>query len=392
MGVYFEAAAVIVTLVLVGQVLELRARSQTGAALRGLLGLVPRQARRLREDGTEEDVPLAEVPVGDRLRVRPGEKIPVDGVVLEGHSAVDESMLTGEPIPVEKAAARRSSPGRSTAPGPLIMRAERVGGETLLAQIVRLVGEAQRSRAPIQRLADRVSAVFVPVVMAIAAATFVVWGVIGPEPRLTYALVNAIAVLIIACPCALGLATPMSIMVAVGRGATAGVLFRNAEAIELLRKVDTLVRRQDRHAHRGQAEARLGGGRPRPGRARAAGRRGQPGAGQRAPAGERRHGGSEGAGAAAGRRAALRVDPRSGGPRRGRRPPGPGGNPQAAGREPGRPGDLAATADGLRGEGQTVMFVAIEDSPAGLARRGRPDQGIRAARPSRLCAPRAWPS
>jgi Cu+-exporting ATPase len=240
-GVYFEAAAAIVTLVLVGQVLELRARGHTGAALRALLGLVPRQARRLRADGGEEDVPVAEIAVGDRLRVRPGEKIPVDGVVLEGHSSLDESMLTGEPMPVEKAPAAPVVAGTVNGTGGLIIRAERVGADTLLAQIVRLVGEAQRSRAPIQRLADQVSAVFVPAVMGAAALTFVVWALIGPPPALAHALVNAISVLIIACPCALGLATPMSIMVAVGRGATLGVLFKDAGAVEVLRKVDTLV-------------------------------------------------------------------------------------------------------------------------------------------------------
>ncbi len=240
-GVYFEAAAVIVTLVLVGQVLELRARGRTGAALRSLLELVPPQARRLRTDGTEEDVAVAEIRVGDRLRVRPGEKLPVDGSVLEGHSVVDEAMLTGEPLPVEKQARATVSAGTVNGNGTLVVRADRVGAETLLAQIVQLVGQAQRSRAPVQRLADRVSAIFVPLVMAVAVLTFVVWALAGPPPRLTYALVNAISVLIIACPCALGLATPMSIMVAVGRAATLGILFRNAEAIEVLRKVDTLV-------------------------------------------------------------------------------------------------------------------------------------------------------
>ncbi|HEY0715443.1 MAG TPA: copper-translocating P-type ATPase, partial [Polyangia bacterium] len=240
-GVYFEAAAAIVTLVLVGQVLELRARSQTGAAVRALLGLAPKLARRIRTDGTEEDVPVASIGVGDRLRVRPGEKIPVDGVVLEGKSSVDESMLTGEPIPVLKEAGAKAISATVNGTGSLVIQAERVGGDTLLAQIVKLVSDAQRSRAPIQRLVDRVSAYFVPAVIAIAAITFVVWVMVGPDPRLSYAIVNAVAVLIIACPCALGLATPMSIMVAVGKGATVGVLFRNAEAIELLHKVDTIV-------------------------------------------------------------------------------------------------------------------------------------------------------
>jgi P-type Cu+ transporter len=240
-AVYFEAAAVITTLVLLGQVLELRARSQTSSAIKALLGLAPKTARRLRDDGTEEDIPLAHVQPGDRLRIRPGEKVPVDGVVLEGESAVDESMITGEPVSVEKVQGTRLTGGTVNGTGGLVMRAERVGSETLLAQIVRMVSEAQRTRAPIQRLADTVSAYFVPAVVLIAALTFVVWALIGPEPRLAYALVNAVAVLIIACPCALGLATPMSIMVATGRGAMVGVLVKHAEALENLEKVDALV-------------------------------------------------------------------------------------------------------------------------------------------------------
>jgi Cu+-exporting ATPase len=240
-AVYFEAAAVIVTLVLLGQVLELRARSQTGAAIRALLGLAPKTARRVNADGTEVDVALEHVRVGDRLRVRPGEKVPVDGAVLEGRSAVDESMLTGEPMPVEKAAGDRVTGATMNGTGTLVIRAERVGAETLLAQIVQRVAEAQRSRAPIQGLADTVAAWFVPAVIATAILTFVAWAWLGPEPRMAYALINAVAVLIIACPCALGLATPMSIMVATGKAATVGVLFRNAEAIELLRDVDTIV-------------------------------------------------------------------------------------------------------------------------------------------------------
>jgi len=239
--VYFETAAVITTLVLVGQVLELRARSQTNAALKALLALAPKTARRLASSGTEQDVPLDEVRVGDLLRVRPGEKIPVDGVVVEGTSSVDESMITGEPIPVQKQPGDQVVGGTVNTTGSLVIRAERVGSETLLAQIVAMVGEAQRSRAPIQSLADTVSGYFVPAVILIAVVTFAVWTTIGPEPRLAYAIVNSIAVLIIACPCALGLATPMSIMVAMGKAAQVGVLFRNAEAIELLRKVDTLV-------------------------------------------------------------------------------------------------------------------------------------------------------
>jgi P-type Cu+ transporter len=240
-GLYFEAAAVITVLVLLGQVLELRARSQTSSAIRALLRLAPPTARRLRPDGTEEDVPLEHVQVGDRLRVRPGEKVPVDGVVLEGRSAVDESMVTGESMPVEKTPGSRVIGGTVNGTGGFVMRAERVGSETLLAQIVHMVGEAQRSRAPIQRLADAVSSWFVPGVVLVAVATFVAWATWGPEPRLAHGLVNAVAVLIIACPCALGLATPMSIMVGTGRGALAGVLIRNAEALEVLEKVDTLV-------------------------------------------------------------------------------------------------------------------------------------------------------
>jgi Cu+-exporting ATPase len=238
---YFEAAAVITTLVLLGQVLELRARSATSGAIRALLGLQPKTARRLLAEGREEDVPLADVVAGDRVRVRPGERVPVDGVVLEGASSVDESMITGEPIPVEKVAGARVTGGTMNGSGGFVMRAERVGETTLLAQIVRMVGEAQRSRAPIQRLADVVAAWFVPAVLIVAALAAVVWGSIGPEPRLAHALVNAVAVLIIACPCALGLATPMSIMVATGRGAQAGVLAKSAEALERLQRVDTVV-------------------------------------------------------------------------------------------------------------------------------------------------------
>ena len=238
---YFEAAAVIVTLVLLGQVLELRARSSTSSAIRALLGLAPKTARRLRSDGTEEDVPLDQVMVGDRLRVRPGEKIAVDGLVLEGQSAVDESMVTGEPMPAEKVSGSRVVGATINGTGSLVMQAERVGAETLLARIVQSVAEAQRSRAPVQKVADRVSAFFVPSVVAVAVVTFAVWATIGPEPRMAYGVLNAIAVLIIACPCALGLATPISIMVATGRGATMGILFKNAEAIEVLRTVDTLV-------------------------------------------------------------------------------------------------------------------------------------------------------
>jgi Cu+-exporting ATPase len=240
-AVYFEAAAVIVTLVLLGQVLELRARSRTSSAIKALLGLAPKVARLLHEDGSEADVPLQDVKKNDRLRVRPGEKVPVDGIVLEGSSAIDESMVTGEPVPVEKHANDKVTGGTVNGAGGFVMRAERVGSETLLAQIVRMVSEAQRSRAPIQRLADVVAAWFVPAVIAAAVITFIAWSMWGPEPRLAYALVNAVAVLIIACPCALGLATPMSIMVSTGRGATAGVLIKNAEALETMEKVDTLI-------------------------------------------------------------------------------------------------------------------------------------------------------
>ena len=240
-AVYFEAAGVIVTLILLGQVLELRARSQTGAAIRKLLGLAAKTARRLRDDNSEEDVPLDLVQAGDRLRVRPGEKVPVDGTVLEGTSSVDESMVTGEPIPVEKRTGDAVVGATINGTGALVIRADKVGAETLLARIVSMVAEAQRSRAPIQKMADTVAGYFVPIVILVAVATFVVWAVVGPQPRMAYALINAVAVLIIACPCALGLATPMSIMVATGKGATVGVLFKNAEAIEVMRKVDTLV-------------------------------------------------------------------------------------------------------------------------------------------------------
>jgi Cu+-exporting ATPase len=239
--VYFEAAAVIVTLVLLGQVLELRARSQTSSAIRALLDLAPKRARRLRDDSGGEDIPLEEVIPGDRLRVRPGEKVPVDGVVLEGHSAVDESMVTGEPVPAEKNPGDKVTGATVNTTGSFVMRAERVGINTLLAQIVAMVAEAQRSRAPIQRLVDIISAWFVPSVVLTAVATFIAWSILGPAPAMGFALVNAVAVLIIACPCALGLATPMSIMVGTGRGARAGVLLKNAEALELMEKIDTLV-------------------------------------------------------------------------------------------------------------------------------------------------------
>jgi Cu+-exporting ATPase len=240
-GVYFEPAAVIVVLVLLGQVLELRARSRTSAAIRNLLGLAPKTARRIEADGAEHDVPLEHVHVGDRLRVRPGERVPVDGVLLDGTTTVDESMVTGESIPLEKITGATVTGGTVNGTGTFVMEAQRVGRDTLLAQIVRLVGEAQRSRAPIQRLADTVSSWFVPIVIAVALVTFAVWATLGEQPRLAHALVNAVAVLIIACPCALGLATPMSIMVGTGRGAELGVLLRNAEALEILEQVTTIV-------------------------------------------------------------------------------------------------------------------------------------------------------
>ncbi len=240
-AVYFEAAAIITTLVLLGQVLELRARSQTSSAIKSLMGLSPKTARLIHSDGSEEDVPLDRVQVGDRLRVRPGEKAPVDGIIIEGATSIDESMISGEPIPVEKSKGSKVTGGTVNGTGSIIMEAQRVGSETLLAQIVRMVSEAQRTRAPIQRLADIVSAYFVVAVLVVAALTFVAWAIFGPAPRMAFAIVNAVSVLIIACPCALGLATPMSIMVGVGRGATEGILIKNAEALEILEKVNTLV-------------------------------------------------------------------------------------------------------------------------------------------------------
>lgn len=240
-GVYFEAAAVITTLVLLGQVIEIRARSATGQAIKTLLGLAPKTAVRVREDGTDEQIPLAHVHPGDRLRVRPGEKIPVDGVLLDGNSSVDESMITGEPMPVEKEAGAKVTGATVNGSGSFIMRAEKVGRETLLAQIVKMVSDAQRSRASIQRLADSVSSIFIPAVLLISAVTFVLWAWLGPEPAMSRALIHALSVLIIACPCALGLATPMSVMVGTGRGALAGILIKNAEALETFEKVDTLV-------------------------------------------------------------------------------------------------------------------------------------------------------
>jgi P-type Cu+ transporter len=365
-GVYFEAAAVIVALVLLGQVMELRARSRTGAAIKALLGLAPKTARRLREDGAEEDVPLDQIQPGDRLRVRPGEKVPVDGAVEEGASAVDESMVTGESIPVEKRPGDKVVGATVNGTGALVMRAERVGSETLLAQIVRMVGEAQRSRAPIQRLADQVSGWFVPLVVGIAIATFVVWAVAGPAPAMAYAIVNAVAVLIIACPCALGLATPMSIMVATGKGATSGVLFRDAEAIEVLRKVDTLV--VDKTGTLTEGKPRLVSVLPAPGweekdllRLAAGLEKGsehplaaaivagalERGAGPAEASGFESVTGKGVQGSVEGRKVAL-------------------GN-AALMEDLGVPlGDLPARADEMRREGQTVMFVAVDGKPAGL--------------------------
>jgi len=365
-AVYYEAAAVIVTLVLLGQVLELRARSRTGAAIRALLGLAPKTARRIEPDGTERDVPLDRVQPGDRLRIRPGEKVPVDGTVVEGASSIDESMVSGEPIPVEKTAGDRVIGATVNGTGSLVMNAERVGADTLLSQIVRMVAEAQRSRAPIQRLADVVAAWFVPTVVASAILTFVVWAVWGPSPALAFALVNAVAVLIIACPCALGLATPMSIMVATGKGATSGVLFKNAEAIEVLRKVDTLVVDKTGTLTLGRPELVSVEPGPQIGEAElvylAAGlERGSEhplaaaivaGAEQRGidvpPAEEFASLTGKGVtGRVAGRRVAL-------------------GNRALLAELDIDAGELAPRAEALRGDGQTVMFVVVDGVAAGL--------------------------
>jgi Cu+-exporting ATPase len=364
--VYFEAAAVITALVLLGQVLELQARSATSGAIRALLGLAPKTARLLREDGSEEDVPLGHVQLGDRLRVRPGERVPVDGAVLEGASAVDESMVTGESIPVEKGPGARVTGGTVNGTGGFVMRAERVGADTLLAQIVRMVAEAQRSRAPIQRLADLVSAWFVPAVVAVAVVTGLAWGLYGPEPRFAYALVNAVAVLIIACPCALGLATPMSIMVGTGRGAQAGVLIKNAEALETLEKVSTLV--VDKTGTLTEGKPRLvsvvaaEGGTEAEVVAVAAGlERGSEhplaaailaGAAERdlVPSTVSDFSSLTGRGVSgmvAGRRAAL-------------------GNARLLQELGVAPGPLAARAETLRADGQTVMFLVVGDAVAGI--------------------------
>ena len=365
-AVYFEAAAVITALVLLGQVLELKARSQTSAAIKSLLGLAPKTARRVTADGREEDISLEQVKPGDSLRVRPGEKIPVDGVVIEGSTSIDEAMVTGEPIPVEKRVNDQVIGATVNGSGTIIMRAERVGAETLLSQIVQMVAEAQRSRAPIQKLADRVAAYFVPAVVLIAIATFIVWSLIGPEPRMAYALINSVAVLIIACPCALGLATPMSIMVATGKGANAGVLFRNAEAIEVLRNVNTLVvdktgtltkgkpRLMTANAVEGMDETELL-------RLAASLERGS-----EHPLAEAVVAGAHDRGVQLSKAESFRSIT------------GKGVTGRVDGREVSlgnrslldefgiNPGELASKAEELRGDGQTVMFVAVERKIAGL--------------------------
>ena len=365
-GVYYEAAAAIVALVLLGQVMELRARSKTGAAIRALLGLAPKTARLVDASGKERDVSLEEVKPGDTLRVRPGEKIPVDGVVIEGTTNVDESMVTGEPVPVEKRDGDRLIGATVNTTGSVVMRAERVGADTLLSQIVNMVAQAQRSRAPIQKLADKVSAWFVPAVIGVALITFALWALRGPDPRFVYAVVNAVAVLIIACPCALGLATPMSIMVAAGKGATAGVLFRNAEAIEVLRSVDTLVVDKTGTLTLGKPQLmsvvgmngfdenellRLAASVERASEhpLAAAIVAGAEARGMTVPKAEHFESvtGKGVYGAAEGRRVAL-------------------GN-QAMLEELRVSGDeLAAFAENMRGDGQTVMFVVIDGKPAGL--------------------------
>ena len=365
-SVYFEAAAVIVVLVLLGQVLELRARERTGGAIRALLNLAPAMARRVRDDGSEEEVPLSAIHVGDRLRVRPGDKVPLDGAVLEGRSNVDESMVTGESVPVTKAVGDQVVGGTLNGQGSFVMRADRIGQDTVLAQIVRMVASAQRSRAPIQRLADQVSGWFVPAVVVIAVLAFVAWSVWGPEPRLAFALVAAVAVLIIACPCALGLATPMSVMVGVGRGAQAAVLIKNAEALERMERIDTLVVDKTGTLTRGRPEVvavvpaegvaedgllRLAAGLERPSQhplaeavVRAAEARGlaiPPVEGFDAPTGRGVTGSVEG------RRVAV-------------------GNARLMGELGVEMGPLAAEAERLRSDGATVFFVAADGRPAGL--------------------------
>jgi P-type Cu+ transporter len=365
-AVYFEPAAVIVTLVLLGQVLELQARSQTSSAIKSLLGLAPKTARVLLADGNEHDVSLDQVQIGDRIRIRPGEKVPVDGVVEEGNSSVDESMITGESIPVEKQRGSRVTGATVNGTGALIMRAERVGADTMLSQIVHMVSEAQRSRAPIQKLADQVSGWFVPIVIGVAIATFAIWALYGPEPRMAHGLVNAVAVLIIACPCALGLATPMSIMVGTGRGATAGVLIRNAEALETLEKIDTLV--VDKTGTLTEGKPKLISVSPAPGfaietllgPAAALEKASEHPLAQAIVDGARERGTRIGAAtdftSITGKGITGKVD----------------GKEVAVGNAPlldyigASAGDLAKQAEQLRSEGQTVMFVAIDRRAAGL--------------------------
>ena len=365
-AVYYEAAAAITTLVLLGQVLELRARSRTSSAIKALLGLAPRTARVLRDDGREEDVPLERVNPGDRLRVRPGERVPVDGVVLEGTTSINESMVTGEPIPVEKHAGAPVTGGTVNGTGGFVMRAEHVGSEMLVSQIVRMVSEAQRSRAPVQRLADVVASYFVPAVILVSAVTFVIWALFGPSPKHANALVNAVAVLIIACPCALGLATPMSIMVGIGRGALAGILIKNAEALERLEKVDTLV--VDKTGTITEGKPRLAAVIGLPPwkdpdllRLAASLERGSehPLAGaivagaqakglELAEASDFQSFPGEGVrGTVEGRQVAL-------------------GNAQLLSRLASELGDLPAKAEALRREGQTAMFMVVDGRPAGL--------------------------
>jgi Cu+-exporting ATPase len=365
-AVYFEAAGVIVTLILLGQVIELRARSRTSQAIKKLLGMQAKTARRLKDDGSDEDIPLDAVQVGHRLRVRPGEKIPVDGVVLEGTTSVDESMITGESIPVEKYAGDRVVGSTVNGTGSLVMRAEKVGAETLLSRIVAMVAAAQRSRAPIQKLADVVAGYFVPAVILTAVATFIVWSLVGTEPRMAHALINAVAVLIIACPCALGLATPMSIMVATGKGATMGILFRSAEAIEVMRKVDTLV--VDKTGTLTEGRPKLVSVVVAPNveeknllRLAASLERGSehPLAAAIVKGAEER--GLVLAGAKAfesftGKGVKGRVEDRDVAL----------GNPALLESLGINPGDLAARAEQLRGDGQTVMFVVIDGASAGI--------------------------
>jgi Cu+-exporting ATPase len=374
-AVYFEAAAVIVVLVLLGQVLELRARSRTSAAIRTLLGLAPKTARRIDQDGTERDVALETIVVGDRLRVRPGERVPVDGVVIDGTTTVDESMVTGEPIPVEKTAGAPVTAGTVNGTGTFVMHAKRVGSDTLLAQIVRMVSEAQRSRAPIQRLADTVSAWFVPIVIAVAVLTFFLWSRYGPEPRLAHALVNAVAVLIIACPCALGLATPMSIMVGTGRGAEGGVLIRNAEALEILEGVTTIV--VDKTGTLTEGRPKLVTIEPQPGLTPQALLRmaaslenvSEHPLAAAIVAGAREHGVPlaevKDFASVTGRGVTGRVEGRDVAIGNVRHLEALGVHPAA----------MPARADDLRAQGQTVVFVAVDGSPAGLLGVADPIKG-----------------